>query len=315
MTIASMQGVVKRYDSYVVLDNIDLDIHEGEVVGLLGPNGAGKTTLIQMLTGMKPIDRGKVELFGQSKHPFSNQNKEKIGLVTQEISIFEELTAKQNLQFFAGVYGLKGELKKQRVREALEFVGLSDQADKLPSKFSGGMKRRLNIACALTHRPELLIMDEPTVGIDPQSRNYILEGVKRLRDRGTTILYTTHYIEEIEAIASRVVIMDQGQIIKVGTAAELINTIQHEEKVKFEVTDRDRVPVGSLEKIAGVRKVVATANEITVISDAGSGNLDRILSIIKEHAGVLGIQTDRPNLENVFFTLTGKHLRDKGDQA
>jgi len=315
MTIASMRGIVKRYGSNVVLDSIDLDIYEGEVIGLLGPNGAGKTTLIQTLTGMKSFDRGTVELFGQSKHPFSNHNKEKIGLVTQEITLFEELTAKQNLLFFAGVYGLKGELKKQRVGEALEFVGLSDQANKLPTKFSGGMKRRLNIACALTHRPQFLIMDEPTVGIDPQSRNYILEGVKKLRDRGTTILYTTHYIEEIEAIASRVIIMDQGQMIKEGTPAELIQTIQHEEKVRFDVTDSDRVPVRSLEKIAGVRKVIASGNDITVISDAGSGNLDRILSIVKQHTAVLGIQTDRPNLEDVFFTLTGKQLRDKGDQA
>jgi len=236
-------------------------------------------------------------------------------LVTQEITVFEELTAKQNLQFFAGVYGLKGDLKKQRVDEALEFVGLTDQANKLPTKFSGGMKRRLNIACALTHRPQFLIMDEPTVGIDPQSRNYILEGVKKLRDLGTTILYTTHYIEEIEAIASRVMIMDQGQMIKEGTPAELIQTIQHEEKVRFDVTDSDRVPVGSLEKIAGVRKVISSGNDIIVISDAGSGNLDRILSIVKQHTAVLGIQTDRPNLEDVFFTLTGKQLRDKGDQA
>jgi len=315
MTIASMRGVVKRYGATVVLDSIDLDIYEGEVIGLLGPNGAGKTTLIQTLTGMKSIDRGTVELFGQAKHPFSNQNKEKIGLVTQDITVFEELTAKQNLQFFAGVYGLKGELKKQRVDEALQFVGLTDQANKLPTKFSGGMKRRLNIACALTHRPQFLIMDEPTVGIDPQSRNYILEGVSKLRDRGTTILYTTHYIEEIEAIASRVMIMDQGQMIKEGTPAELIQTIQHEEKVRIDVIDPHLIPVGSLEKIAGVRKVSTSGNEITVISAAGSGNLDRILTVVREHTAVLGIQTDRPNLEDVFFTLTGKQLRDKGDQA
>src|SRR5690606_10764616 len=314
MTIASMRGVVKRYGSYVALDSIDLDIHAGEIIGLLGPNGAGKTTLIGTLTGMRPFDHGTVELFGQSKHPFTHENKEKIGLVTQEITIFEELTAKENLQFFAGVYGLKGEMRKQKVREVLEFVGLSDQANKLPTKFSGGMKRRLNIACALTHSPSFLIMDEPTVGIDPQSRNYILEGVKRLRDRGTTILYTTHYIEEIEAIASRVIIMDQGQIIKEGTPADLIQTIQHEEKVSFEVTDPERIPEGSLEKIAGVRRVLTAGNDITVISDSGSGNLDRMLSIIKEHTGVLGIQTERPNLEDVFFTLTGKQLRDKGEE-
>lgn len=313
MTIASMQGVVKRYGSQVVLDYIDLDIQEGEVIGLLGPNGAGKTTLIQTLTGMTPFERGKVELFGQSKNPFSNHNKEKIGLVTQEITVFEELSAKENLQFFAGVYGLKGEEKNKRVAEALEFVGLEDKGRKMPTKFSGGMKRRLNIACALTHRPKLLIMDEPTVGIDPQSRNYILEAVRKLRENGTTILYTTHYMEEVQAIASRVVIMDQGQIIKEGTVEQLIETIQHEEKVKMDVTDVDRVPVKSLEKIAGVKKVVVSGRQITIISEFGSGNLDRILSLVKEHVGVLGIQADKPNLEDVFLTLTGKQLRDKGE--
>lgn len=314
MAIASMQGVVKRYGSQVVLDYIDLDIQEGEIIGLLGPNGAGKTTLIQTLTGMTLFERGKVELFGQSKDPFSNQNKEKMGLVTQEITIFEELTAKENLQFFAGVYGLKGEEKKKRVEEALEFVGLEDKGRKRPTKFSGGMKRRLNIACALTHRPKFLIMDEPTVGIDPQSRHYILEAVKKLRENGTTILYTTHYMEEVQAIASRVVIMDQGQIIKEGTVEELIQTIQYEEKVKIDVTNPDSVPVNSLEKIAGVKKVVVSGSQITIISAADSGNLDRIITLVKEHAGVLGIQADKPNLEDVFLTLTGKQLRDKGEE-
>jgi len=311
LIIASMEGVVKRYGSTTVLDHVDLDIEEGEIIGLLGPNGAGKTTLIQTLTGMIPYDKGKVELFGDAKSPFSNRTKEKIGLVTQEITIFEELSAKENLQFFAGVYGLKGEEKKKRVEDALEFVGLSDRANKIPNKFSGGMKRRLNIACALTHRPKFLIMDEPTVGIDPQSRNYILEAVKKLRNNGTTILYTTHYMEEVQTIASRVVIMDQGQMIKDGTVDELIQTIQHEEKVKIDVTDAEQLPIYKLEEIAGVKQVTVSGSRVTVISEANSGNLDRILSLVKEYAGVLGIQADKPNMEDVFLTLTGKQLRDK----
>ncbi|MFA1819853.1 ABC transporter ATP-binding protein [Virgibacillus oceani] len=311
MNIASLQGVVKRYGSNIVLDYVDLEINEGEIIGLLGPNGAGKTTLIQTLTGMVPYEKGQVALFGEAKNPFSHQNKEKIGLVTQEITIFEELTAKENLQFFAGVYGLKGEKKKNRVQEALEFVGLSDRANKVPNKFSGGMKRRLNIACALTHRPKFIIMDEPTVGIDPQSRNYILEAVKKLRENGTTILYTTHYMEEVQAIASRVVIMDQGQIIKEGTVEELIQTIQHEEKMEIDVTDTGEIPLNKLEEITGVKQASVTGNRIIVISEANTGNFDRILSMIKEHAGVLGIQADKPNLEDVFLTLTGKQLRDK----
>lgn len=314
MTVASLQGVVVRYGPHVVLDYIDLDIQEGEIVGLLGPNGAGKTTLIQTLSGLKTVERGTVALFGQSKDPFSNQNMEKLGLVTQEITVFEELTAKENLQFFAGIYGLKGEEKKKRVKEALEFVGLGDKGNKTPYKFSGGMKRRLNIACALTHRPKFLILDEPTVGIDPQSRNHILEAVRKLRNDGTTILYTTHYVEEVQAIASRVVIMDQGQIIKEGTVDELVQTVQHEEKVTIEVTEPDRVSMTRIENIAGVRKVEAAGRKITVISAVGSGNLDRIVSIVKEQAGLIGIHAEKPNLEDVFLTLTGKQLRDEGKE-
>ncbi|MFS0728174.1 ABC transporter ATP-binding protein [Paenibacillus sp. 1P07SE] len=313
MTIASMQGVLKRYGSYVALDYIDLDIYEGEIVGLLGPNGAGKTTLIQTLTGMLPSEKGTISLFGDSQKPFSNANKEKLGLVTQEVSVFEELTARECLTFFAGVYGLKGQEKKKRVAEALEFVGLTEQAGKVPTKFSGGMKRRLNIACALTHRPRFLIMDEPTVGIDPQSRNHILESVRKLRENGTTILYTTHYMEEVQELASRVVIIDQGQVIKEGTVHELIRTIQHEEKVKFDVSDSHPVRISVLEEIAGVQKVIVTGNSITVVSAAGAGNLDRILSVIREDTSVLGVQADKPNLEDVFLTLTGKQLRDKGE--
>ncbi|MFC4596849.1 ABC transporter ATP-binding protein [Cohnella hongkongensis] len=310
MTIASLRGVVKRYGLYVALDHVDLDIDRGEIIGLLGPNGAGKTTLIQTLTGILPFERGSIELFGQSQPPYRHDIKKKLGLVTQEITVFEELSARENLSFFAGVYGLKGETRKKRVAEALEFVGLTDHADKKPGKFSGGMKRRLNMACALTHRPEFLIMDEPTVGIDPQSRNHILEAVRKLRDQGTTVLYTSHYMEEVQAIASRVVIMDQGQIIKEGTVQELIRTIQHEEKVKFEVADPAGIPVEELEKIAGVHKVVVGGSQVTVVSAAGSGNLDRILTLVKEHAAVLSIQADKPNLEDVFLTLTGKQLRD-----
>lgn len=313
MIIASMEGVVKRYGSFIALDYIDFDIHQGEIVGLLGPNGAGKTTLIQTLTGMVSHERGSISLFGQSDNPFSNENKEKMGIVTQEITLFDELTAKENLLFFAGVYGLKGEEKKKRVAESLEFVGLSQYADKVPAKFSGGMQRRLNIACALTHRPEFIIMDEPTVGIDPQSRNYILEAVRKLSEDGTTILYTTHYMEEVQSIASRVVIMDQAQIIKTGTVQELIQTLQHEERIHIEVTSPDSVPVDRIKDIKGVKQVFVNGNRLTVISDYDSGNLDRVITIVKENGGVLGIQTDQPNLEDVFLTLTGKQLRDGSD--
>lgn len=310
MTVAKMKGIVKRYGHALALDYVDLEIHEGEIVGLLGPNGAGKTTLIHTLMGMIPFDKGSIQLFGSSNKVFSNENKQKMGLITQELTVFEELTAKENLDFFAGVYGLKGNERKKRVQEALEFVGLSSKTNKPPSKFSGGMKRRLNIACALTHRPQFLVMDEPTVGIDPQSRHHILETVTKLREQGTTILYTTHYMEEVQSIASRVVIVDQGQVITEGTVDELIQNIQHEEKVQIEVDDPISIPIDRLEKLEGVKHVQVNGASIQLISNVGSGNLDRALTIVKETSGVVGIQADKPNMEDVFLTLTGKQLRD-----
>nr|WP_238544849.1 hypothetical protein [Geomicrobium sp. JCM 19037] len=174
--------------------------------------------------------------------------------------------------------------------------------------------RRLNIACALTHRPKFLVMDEPTVGIDPQSRNHILEAVKKLRDQGTTILYTTHYMEEVQAIASRVVIMDQGQIITAGSVEELTKNIQHEEKILIDVNDVTNVPIPRLEKLDGVKRIHVQGSTIQIISSVGAGNLDRVLSIVKETTGVVGIQTEKPNLEDVFLTLTGKQLRDGEDE-
>ncbi|SDJ23375.1 ABC transporter ATP-binding protein [Natribacillus halophilus] len=310
MTIAAMQGIVKRYGNELALDYVDLSIHEGEIIGLLGPNGAGKTTLIHTLLGMIPFDKGSIQLFGRTEKVFSHENKQKMGLVTQELTVFEDLTAKENLEFFAGVYGLKGEERKKRVEEALAFVGLSSNAGKTPAKFSGGMKRRLNIACALTHHPKFLIMDEPTVGIDPQSRNHILETVEKLREQGTTILYTTHYMEEVQTIASRVVIVDQGQIITEGTVNELIANIQHEEKINIDVSTPGDVPVERLKGLEGVKNVHVDGSTVQIISTVGSGNLDRVLSLVKETSGVVGIQAEKPDLEDVFLTLTGKQLRD-----
>lgn len=310
MLIVSMKDILKRYDSKVVLDYVNLDIAQGEIVGLLGPNGAGKTTLIHTLTGIIPYDQGRIQLFGKTVKGLSNEVKQQLGLVTQEITIYEELTARENLEFFAGIYGLKGQEQKKRVDEALEFVGLTERARMVTRKFSGGMKRRLNIACALTHRPKLLIMDEPTVGIDPQSRNRILELVKELQARGTTIIYTSHYMEEVEAIASRVVIMDQGQIITEGTTQDLIQKIQHEEKIHFDVTDPDAVPLEKLRELTGVKQVSRQGSHIQVITAAGAGSLDRLLSIVKEYSPLVGIQSEKPNLGDVFLTLTGKQLRD-----
>lgn len=310
MTIATMNHIIKRYGHQLVLDHVHLEIRQGEILGLLGPNGAGKTTLIHALSGLIGIDSGSIELFGERPSGPMLEVKRKIGLVTQDITVFEDLTAHENLAFFGGIYGLRGTELRRQITETLQFVGLTDQAHKRPSKFSGGMKRRLNIACSIIHRPRLLIMDEPTVGIDPQSRNHILESVRELQRRGTTILYTTHYMEEVQSLASRVVIMDQGHVIAQGTIDELVKNIHHEEKIKLEVVELTEDLIDNIKQLDGVKHVVLNGTQIQIISRAGAGNLDRILSLAKSAGGVLSIHAEKPTLEDVFLTLTGKQLRD-----
>lgn len=308
--IASLQDVVKRYGNNVALDNLSFDVHKGEILGLLGPNGAGKTTAIRVLSGLIGIDSGDILLMGEVQKVNNIKLKQNLGLVTQEITIFEELTAEENLKFFGGLYGLKGAELARRVKETLAFVGLSEYARQYPKKFSGGMSRRLNIACALVHEPKFIIMDEPTVGIDPQSRNYILKSVKELAEKGTTILYTSHYMEEVQAICSRVLIMDQGHIIAQGTLEELISRIQHEEKIKITVEYQSENLKDSFKAIQGVKTVTENGSEYIIISSAGSGNLNRVLAVAQKNGGVSNISADKPTLEDVFLTLTGKKLRD-----
>ncbi len=310
--IANLQEVVKRFGNMHALDHISFDINKGEILGLLGPNGAGKTTAIRALSGLIGIDGGDITLFGEKQDVNNIKLKKNIGLVTQEITVFEELTAEENLRFFGGLYGVKGNLLKQRIKEILEFVGLSDYAKKVPGKFSGGMQRRLNIACALIHQPEFLIMDEPTVGIDPQSRNYILESVKELAKKGTTVLYTSHYMEEVQAIANRIIIMDQGRVIASGTLNELIKRIGHEETIRLTVTTPSEELKEAFTKIQGVKSVHQNNGEYMILSAAEAGNLNRILDVARQKGEVMHIFADKPTLEDVFLTLTGKKLRDEG---
>lgn len=309
--IAKLSNIVKRYGKLLALDCVDINIEEGEILGLLGPNGAGKTTLIHGMISLIPMDSGEITIFGKSLSRHALEIKREVGFVTQEVTIFEDLSTWDNLAFFGGVYGIRGEELKRNIEEALEIVGLKEFKSKLPAKFSGGMKRRLNIACALVHKPKFLIMDEPTVGIDAQSRNYILETVKNLNRKGTTVLYTTHYIEEVQAIASRVVILDQGRIIAEGTKDELVKKIKHEERVKVQLIQTGQNVSMEILKITGVKHVHQQGQEVQIISEVGANNLDQIMSILKQHGGVQYIHTELPTLEDVFLTLTGKQLRDE----
>ena len=309
--IASMKNVVKRYEDTTALDHLDLDVTQGEIFGLLGPNGAGKTTAIRTLCGLIAADSGEITVFGEKQNVKNMRVKKDIGIVTQELTVFNDLSAIENLRYFGGLYGLRGPQLAANVQETLEFVGLSEHAKKKPGKFSGGMQRRLNIACALVHKPRLLIMDEPTVGIDPQSRNHILESVKKIAQDGTTVLYTSHYMEEVQTICERIAIMDSGRVIAGGTLSELVGRIQHEDRIRFTAVTPSNELTEDLRAISGVKSVTANGNEYTIVSGAGSGNVNRVMEIAVRHGGVMSFSEDKPNLEDVFLTLTGKSLRDE----
>ncbi len=224
-TIIEIKGLTKKYEQKAVVDHLNLTINKGEVFGLLGPNGAGKSTTINLITSLIRPTAGDISVFGLNTKNNMKEIKERLGLIPQELAIHGDLKAWENIELFAGLYGLKGKALKEAINHALAFVGLTDHRNSFAKTFSGGMKRRLNIACALGHNPDLLIFDEPTVGIDPQSRNFILERIKLLNKQGTTILYTSHYMEEIELLCNRIAIMDSGKIIALGTKQELVSLV------------------------------------------------------------------------------------------
>ncbi len=224
-TILKLEGLTKKYDNKPVVDHINLEIRKGEIFGLLGPNGAGKSTTMNMICSLVKPTAGKIELFDYDMKYDRKKVKSKLGYIPQELALHGNLKAWENVELFTSLYGIKGEALKKAVTESLEFVGLEDKRNGFAKNFSGGMKRRLNIACAIGHKPELLIFDEPTVGIDPQSRNFILEKIQYVNRQGATVIYTSHYMEEIEAICTRIAIMDNGKIIAIGTKEELVEMV------------------------------------------------------------------------------------------
>lgn len=227
-SIIEVENLVKMYKTHKAVNNISFVVKKGEILGFLGPNGAGKSTTINILSTVLKPDDGQINFFGEDINNNIFNFKKNIGVVPQDLAIYEEIPAERNVRFFASLYGLKGKDLDTKVKEALEFVKLYDRKDEKPKSFSGGMKRRLNIACAIAHDPKLIIMDEPTVGIDPQSRNHILESILKLKEKGATIIYTTHYMEEVEEIADRIIIIDNGSIVAEGSKEELKESIKDE---------------------------------------------------------------------------------------
>mgnify|MGYP001393272622 CR=1 FL=1 len=311
MSIIELKQVLKKYDGKTVVDHLTLHIDRGEIFGLVGPNGAGKSTTIKMISTLIPQDDGVIRV-GQldvKKDPLGV--KKKIGVVPQEIAIFESLTAYENVAFFGKLYGLKGSELKRRVDEALEFAGLLDRKHAKPKTFSGGMKRRLNIACSIIHQPEVIIMDEPTVGIDPQSRNHILESVKKLNKQGTTVIYTSHYMEEVSAICNRIGIMDHGRLIAVGTQEELRERMVGQQKVIIRASPITPALIDDLRKHPKVKQVTTGELTIELLISSSQFYLQDILFILSEHQAYIHSMTvEEPDLEKLFLSLTGKSLRD-----
>ena len=313
MSLVAIKELVKKYDMVPSVNHLSLNIETGEIFGLLGPNGAGKSTTIQMLSGLLSMDGGDITVDGYSVRKSPIEVKRRIGLVPQELAIYESLTALENVTFFARLYGLSGKLLRERVIEALEFVGLQDLAKAKPSTFSGGMKRRLNIACAIMHRPKLIIMDEPTVGIDPQSRNHILESVRTLNKLGSTVIYTSHYMEEVEAISSRVGIMDRGRLIACGTKEELRKQMGHEERLIMEVDSLNDAALAEMSQHPHIRTVIKTEpSQLEVVLQESNTALQDLLFILQKHQiGLRKLTRVEADLESLFLQLTGRTLRDR----
>ncbi len=311
MNVLEIRNLTKKFDDFIAVDNMNLSVREGEIFGFLGANGAGKSTTINMVSSLLRTTKGEIELLGRNiaKHPkFAKSN---IGIVPQDLAIYEEMTAYENVSFFAGLYGLRGSELKERTIEALDFVGLGDKHKSLPKNFSGGMKRRLNIACAIAHRPKLIIMDEPTVGIDPQSRNYILNSVRKLNQMGCTIIYTSHYMKEVEELCTRIAIVDHGKIIAEGSKEQLKSIITDTKEIWIAVKSEGAVDLESLKRLQGVTAVRLEDQTIKINSKAEINNLNWIIQqLIKDQVEIRSVEEQAPNLETVFLTLTGRNLRD-----
>ncbi|SMF74563.1 ABC-2 type transport system ATP-binding protein [Paenibacillus uliginis N3/975] len=311
MNVLEIRNLTKAFDDSIAVDNLSMAIQEGEIFGFLGANGAGKSTVTNMIASLLPATKGSIKIMGKSIETQSHFAKRNIGIVPQEIAIYENMTAFENVHFFAGLYGLRGAELKERTEEALAFVGLADKHKSYPNNFSGGMKRRLNIACAIGHRPKLLIMDEPTVGIDPQSRNYILNSVRKLNQMGCTIMYTSHYMEEVEEICTRVAIIDHGKIIAEGTKEQLKSMMTNTKNIWIKLSSMESVPIERIKAVKGVNTVQLEEHILKINSSAEVNNLNDIIHTLVENGiEIRALESHEPNLETIFLTLTGRNLRD-----
>ena len=310
-TIVKIENLVKRYHELVAVDHFNLTVSKGEILGLLGPNGSGKTTTMNCLLSLLAYDKGSIEVFGKPMKPDSYDLKRNIGVVFQNVAVFDTLTVQENIDYFCGLYIKDKKLRRQYVAEAVEFAGLSDFVKFYPKKLSGGLLRRLNIACGIAHKPRLIIMDEPTVAVDPQSRNKILEGIQKLNEQGSTIIYTSHYMEEVEQICSRIAIMDKGKNLAIGTKDELKQMIKKSESISIDILDLPDAAIDEIHALKHVYEVTYENHMLTVLCSGGSHNLIHVLDYLQQHEITFGkVYSELPTLNDVFLEITGKELRD-----
>ena len=328
MDVIAIEGLVKRYDELLALDHFDLHVDQGEIFGLLGPNGSGKTTSINCMLALLTYDRGSIRLFGESMAPTRYDLKRRIGIVPQQVAVIDELTVRENIDYFCSLYVNDRARRRALVDEAIEFVELEEFVRFRPGKLSGGLLRRLNIACGIAHKPELIFFDEPTVAVDPQSRNAILNGIQRLRAEGATVVYTSHYMEEVEQVCDRVMIMDHGRALAQGTPDELKRSIRTGERIVIELEDPSgpraspgsrasagaALPTRELERLCALPHVLDVSlvgNLLTVSCEASEHNLTDVLASLRAGNARLGrITCAPPTLNDVFLEITGRELRD-----
>lgn len=312
MSNIKVKNVTKRFNDKLVLNNIDFEIKKGDIFGLIGPNGAGKSTLINIITGLLKPSSGDIEIGGHSVLKETVKAKEYIGLVPQELAIMETMSAYDNLEYFGAFYGLGGKLLKERIAEALEVTGLRERKKEKVKKFSGGMKRRLNLAIAIMHRPKILIMDEPTVGVDPQSRNCIFEFIKKVnRKNNTTVIYTSHYMEEVESLCNDIFILDLGKEIASGSKQEIKSMANIHGTVRFKVKDYNEEFIFMIKKLQGVKDGFIVDDTINLLIDENNFVLEDLLKLAADNdKKIISFNLEEASLEEVFLSLTGKKLRD-----
>lgn len=309
--IIEVKNLTKNYKNLRAIDDLSFEVKDGEILGLLGPNGSGKSTTINCILSLLKFQKGSIKIFDKVMRPNSYDIKEKIGVIFQEVAVFEELTVYENIDYFCGLYIEDKAVREKYVLDAIDLVGIKDFKKFYPKQLSGGLLRRLNIACGIAHKPKLIFFDEPTVAVDPQSRNNILDGIKKLRDDGATIIYTTHYMEEAEILCDRIIILDKGKILAQGTSDELKKKTKIEEKITVELNGIGSFDLNKIKKLNNVCNIDVNMNTLVVTYEKGKNNLENLISYLKENKITYNrIYAERPTLNDVFLELTGKELRD-----